>query len=194
MKRTLAFGAVGLLILLSVAQIHGDVARPKESPSPAAGKVVFHTSLSVVPDSKASEARLQISQETLGYIRAALANQPTNESLTRRIAHSPTRTILAGLFLFLSVSFGGVWLVRSGQSRVHKTVAGFLLCVAVLGAAAIITRANAGPPGYVRWVDLPKKLSEGQPTYGTVDIEIMPEGDGMKLIVPLRKQKNPGEE
>jgi hypothetical protein len=42
---------------------------------------------------------------------------------------------------------------------------------------------------------LPKALSEGRSTSGGLDIEIIPEGYGMKLLVPIRKtEKSKGEE
>jgi hypothetical protein len=190
MKRMLSFCAVAM-VLASATLIYGDIARPKSSP--VDGKTVFHTGLTVVPDANRYEARLQISQETLNYLRAAVNNSALNESPLQRIAHSSTRTIIAGLFLFLSVSFAGVWLVRSGHSMSQKAVAAIVLAVAVFGAAAIITHANAGPPGYLRWANLPQALTEGRATSGGLDIEIVPDGNGMKLIVPLRNPKKPGE-
>ena len=73
-----------------------------------------------------------------------------------------------------------------------------MLVVAVIGAAAIITRGNAGPPGSYRWRNLPQALAEGKATAGGVDIEIIPDdarasGANMRLIIPLKKS-NPGEE
>jgi hypothetical protein len=196
MKQLFLCGAAALVVLAAAAQINADIARPKSSPSPAKeGKIILHTGLSVVPDANVYEARLQISQESLKDLREALASANVGSSMSRRIALSSTRTIVAGLFLFLSVSFAGVWLARSGPRRSHKAIAVVLLGVAVLSAAAIITRANAGPPGYVRWAGLPKALSEGRSTSGGLDIEIIPEGYGMKLLVPIRKtEKSKGEE
>ena len=196
MKRMFIFCAASLFVLTTAVYAFADIARPKSSPSPEKeGKVVFHTGLTIVPDAKGSEARLQISQEGLQSLREALATVPANQSMIQRLAHSSTRTIMAGMFLFLSVSFAGVWLVRSGQRRSHKAIAAVLLCAAVIGAATIITRANAGTPGYYRWAGLPQALTEGRATSGGLDIEIVPEGGGMKLIVPLRKVKKPnGEE
>ena len=108
-----------------------------------------------MPSSDVYEAKLQISQESLKYLRDALASgQVSNPSLGQRIAQSSTRTIVAGLFLFFSVSFAGVWLARSATRRSHKAIAAVLLGVTVISAAAIITNANAGPPGYVRWAGL----------------------------------------
>ncbi len=184
-KRMLRFCALGLLLVTSMPA-YADIARP--TPSPQKPKIVLHTSLVVVPDSKANEARLQISQSSLKELRAALANIPTSESMAQSVAHSSTRTAIAGLFLFLSLSFAGVWLARSVRTRSQKAVAALLIGAAVIGAAAIITRANAGPPSSYFWRKLPQNLSKGNPTYGSVDIEIVPDphdGQGMKLIVPI---------
>jgi hypothetical protein len=167
-----------------------DIARPKP---PEKGKLVYHSGLQIIPDANASEARLQISQDTLKSIRAALADVHTTPTLTERIAHSSPRTIIAGVLLFMSLSLGGVWLARSANRRGQRVVAAALLVMATLGAAAIITRGNAGPPGYYAWKNLPQDLAAGRPTQGGVDIEIIPEGSGIKLIVPL-KNKPTGDE
>ncbi len=194
MKRTLILSTAICALLASTIYAFGDIARPKVSPSPEEGKIVFHTSLLVTSDSKAYEARLQISQETLKRIREATANASVNESLTQRIVHSSARTMMAGVFMFLAVSFAGVWLARSSQRRGRKAVAAVLLSAFALGAGAIIVRANAGPPGYLRWQGLPQNLTKGRPTGGGLQIEIVPGDDGMKLIVPLKKEEKPGEE
>ena len=194
MKRTVVLCAAALLLIASAVFAFGDLARPKTTPTPEAGKIIFHTGLQVVPDSKAYEARLQISQETLQRIREATANTSANQSMTQRLMHSSTRTMMAGLFMFMAVSFAGVWLARSGQRRNHKIAAALVLGIAVLGATAIIVRANAGPPGYYYWQKLPENLSKGESTRGGLDIEIVPGDSGIKLIVPMRNTKKPGEE
>ena len=188
MKR---FFSLCILCLLLATALHAnaDIARPK--PSPEKPRIVLHTSLTIVPDSKAYEGRLQISQSSLQELRAALANTPANESMAQSIAHSSSRTILAGVFMFLSLSFAGVWLARSVQTSGQKMVAALLMGTAVVGAAAIIARANAGPPGSYLWRKLPQNLSKGTSTYGGIDIEIVPdsnEGSGMKLIIPTRPE------
>jgi len=188
MKKSLSL-CVLCLLLLTVASANADIARPKSSPETP--KIVLHTSLTIVPDNKAYEGRLQISQSSVKELRSALANTPGNESMAQSIAHSSTRTMLAGLFMFLSLSFAGVWLARSVQSRGQKVVATLLMGTAVIGAAAIIAHANAGPPGSYRWRKLPQNLSKGTPTYGGIDIEIVPDpndGSGMKLIIPTRPE------
>jgi hypothetical protein len=188
MRRILFFCATALL-LATATTAQADIARPKPSPSPAEPRVVLHTRLAIVPDSKAYEARLQISQSDLQELRAALNNMPGNESMAQRVTHSSTRTIIAGLFMFLSLSFAGIWLARSVQSRGQKAIAAMLIGTAVICAGAIITQANAGPPGSYYWRKLPQNLSKGTPTNGGVDIMVVPDGSdgsGMKLVIPTR--------
>jgi len=192
MKRILILGAAICALLTAALFAFGDIARPK--PTPAEGKRVLYTGITVMPDAKASEARLQISRATLKSIQDALANSGGEESMTQRVMHSSTHTIMAGLFMFLAVSFGGVWLARSGQRRNHKAIGAVLLAAFVFGTATVIVRANAGPPGYVRWANLPQALKDGKATNGGLEIEIVPGDEYMKLIIPLRNTAKPGEE
>jgi hypothetical protein len=185
MKRMPAFCAL-CFVLAAGGNTYADIARP--SPSPEQPKIIFHTSMTVIPDKKAREARLQISQDSLNELKAALANTSADNSMRQRIANSPTRTVIAGLCLFLSLSIGGIWLMRSAQPRGQKAVALLLLGVAVVGGAAIITQANAGPPPSYQWRNLSQNLNANKPTYASVDIEILPEGYGMKLVVPVKNQ------
>lgn len=187
MNRILTLFAPALLLATAITA-QADIAKPKQSPTPQESRVVFHTRLAIVPDAKAYEARLQISESDLKELRAALGNFPGNETVAQRVTRSSTRTIIAGLFMFLSLSFAGVWLARSVQTRGQKVITAMLLGTAVIGAAAIITQANAGPPGSYYWRKLPQNLSKGMSTGGGVDIMVVPDGSdgsGMKLIIPI---------
>ena len=193
MKRTLILSMAICALLASAIYAFGDIARPK--PTPVQGKTVLYTGLTVVTDPKASEARLQISQETLKHIQEGAGSNGGTESVTQRVMHSSTKTIMAGLFMFLAVSFAGVWFARSSQRRNHKAIAAVLLMAAVFGIGTVIVRANAGPPGYIRWQNLPQALKDGKPTSGGVNIEIVPGDESqIKLIIPLRNTPKPGEE
>ena len=116
------------------------------------------------------------------------------------IAQSPTRTIVAGLLLFLSVSFAGVWLARaSAAGRARKAIVAGIVVVAVLGVAAIITRGNAGPPpGYYSWMKLSKNFAQGRATSGDLVIEVVPDepnrAPGVKLLVPYNPKQSGDEE
>lgn len=190
MKRSFLMLSLSALLLATAMTVFADIARPKPSVSPGSEpKHVMNTGLQIVPDSKVYQAHLQISQSALTELRDALNAGATNRSFTGRLAHSSASTIVAGLFMFMSISFAGVWFVRSGsRSRGQKAAAAVLISVAVLGAATIITRGNAGPPpGYV-WRNLPKNLSAGQATNGGVIVEIVADGGtAIKLIVPVKQ-------
>ncbi|HSB26635.1 MAG TPA: hypothetical protein VLE19_02220 [Pyrinomonadaceae bacterium] len=199
-----ALQIIGCLIVLtlSVVMVRADIAKPKATPQQTENKIVY-TSLEIVPDPKAGEARLQIRQSSLNELRAALEGTQNNMALAASITRSSTRTIIAGLLLFLSVSFGGVWLARASRSGVglgrgQKALAIGLIAVATLGAAAIITRGNAGPPPGYRWRNLATDLAAGKSTTGPLMIELVPDDpnsrSGLKLIVPLKKQNATGEE
>ncbi len=168
-----------------------DIARSKPSPNPNTAS--FHTYMEIVPDVKAYQMRLQMSQDTFNALRAGLMDAPKNPTISQWISQSSSRTITAGIFLFLSVSIGGLLVIRS-QQRSRRIAAALVIGAALVGAGTIITQANAGPPGYVRWQRLPQALSEGRATQGDVDIEIVPEGRGIKLIVPLRNVGKPKNE
>ena len=194
MKKTLiSMAAVGAL-LLSFVFAFGDIARPKPTtPTEPKGQIVLHSGLTITSDSKTWDARLQIPAETLKAINEAAQRKDGSASLMQSITHSSTRTMMAGLFMFLAVSFAGVWLARSHQRRHVKAIAAVLVIAFAFGAATVIVRANAGPPGYVRWQNLPQALKDGRETSAGVDVEIGP-GDGeIKLIIPLRKTNRPGE-
>ena len=192
MKRTLILSAAICALLAAAIFAFADIARPK--PSPAESKTVFYTGLTIVPDAQTGRARLQISQTTLERIKNAAANNGGAPSVVQSVMHSSTRTIMGGLFMFLAVSFAGVWLARSSQRRNHKAVATVLLVAIVFGIATVVVRANAGPPQYLRWWNLSQALKDGKATTGPLDVEIVPGDEDLKLIIPLRKTNRPGEE
>jgi hypothetical protein len=200
--KTLQLVSCVVVFALSVVLIRADIAKPKASPQQTENKILY-TSIQIIPDAKAQNAELQIRQSQLKELLTAVNGTNSNAVLASSITQSSTRTIIAGFLLFLSVSFAGVWLARasragSGLGTGQKVVVLVLVAVATLGAAAIITRGNAGPPPSYRWRNLPTALSSGQSTAGPVILEIVPDDPngptGMKLIIPLKKQNANGEE
>ena len=189
MKRTLIATAAVLALLASALYAFGDSARPKTTPKP-----LLYSGLTITSDPKAFEARLIISEDTLKTLREAGARNGGEAALSQQIMHSSSRTIMAGLFMFLAISFAGIWLARSGQRRNTKAIAAVLLVGVILGIGTIIVRANAGPPGYIRYQNLPQNLKDGKATSGGVSIEVVPGHDNLQLIIPMRKSSNPGEE
>jgi len=185
------------VLLVTVSIANADVAKPK--PPQKSAREVLHTTLEIAPDATVYEAKLQISQSDFKILRAALDGDSGSSPVVGSIAFSAPRTIIAGLLMFLAMSVAGVMIARSSSfGRTQKTVGAALLVVIVLGAAAIITRGNAGPPPSWRWHNLPQALAEGKPTIGGVDVEIVPDnqlnGRTMRLVIPLKKAVTPGEE
>ena len=186
------------LVLLVTLPVKADVPKPK-TPDKAAAKQVLRTGLEIVPDPKVYEAKLQIGQSDFNVLRASLEGNGGSSPVVGGIAFSAPRTIVAGLLMFMALSVAGVLIARSSSvGRAQKTVGAVLLVAVLLGAAAIITRGNAGPPPSWRWRNLPQALAEGKPTLGGVEVEVVPDdqlnGRMMRLIIPLKKQNSPGEE
>ena len=192
MKPLLSFACLLFVAVISTQAANADIAKPRPAEQPS--KVVLRRNLEIVPDGKVYQARLQLTQSDLQELRAAL-DGAGNTTVAASIAQSPVRTIVAGLLLFLSVSFAGVWLARnSSAGRARKAIAVGVLVVAVLGAAAIITRGNAGPPpGYLNWVRLSKNFAQGRATSGEMVIEIVADEPnrtpGVKLLIPYNPQR-----
>src|SRR4030095_9659248 len=122
MKAILFICSLSLLFLTSTTIVDADLAKPKQSPTTNQNRVVLHTSLEIAPDSKLYEARLQIPQSQLNDLRAALDSAAGNTTIAASVTGNPTRTIIAGSLLFLSLSFAGVWLARSRNSRMRKAI------------------------------------------------------------------------
>ena len=189
MKRTLIATAAVVALLASALYAFGDIARPKPTP-----KALLYSGLTITSDPKAFEARLVISEDTLKNLQEAGARNGGEAALSQQIMHSSSRTIMAGVFMFLAISFAGIWFARSGQSRNTKAIAAVILVGLSFGVGTIIVRANAGPPGYIRWQNLPQNLKDGKDTAGGVSIEVVPGHDNMQLIIPMRRSSKPGEE
>lgn len=197
MKTLLLPACLLVLTAFAVVSVNADIAKP---PKPVEPKVVMGRRLEIVPDAKVWQARLQISQSDFQELRAAVNGASgSNTTLAANIAQSSTRTIVAGVLLFLSVSFAGVWFARrSSATRARKAIAAGVLIVAVLGAAAIITRGNAGPPpGYLSWKDLGKNFQQGKATAGQMMIEVVPDNADnpppIRLLLPTKPKDGPAE-
>jgi hypothetical protein len=109
MKTTATLTSLVLLIICTATLVRADIARPEPKPTPPnPGSRVLNIKLEVV----------------------------TTQSFGQRIAGSSTNTIVAGLFLFMSISFGGVWLARSsGKANISRVVALVTSLVFAVGIA-----------------------------------------------------------
>ena len=198
MKTMLFLACLLALSAFAVVSVSADIAKPAKPVEP---KVVLGRRLEIVPDAKVWQARLQISQSDFQELRAAVnGGTGSNTTIAANIAQSSTRTIVAGVLLFLSVSFAGVWVARrSSATRARKAIAAGVVVMAVLGIAAIITRGNAGPPpGYLSWQNLGKNMQQGKATAGQMMIEVVPDNADnpppIRLLLPTKPKDGPADE
>jgi hypothetical protein len=198
MKTLLFLACFFALSAFAVVSVNADIAKP---PKPVETKVVMGRRLEIVPDAKAWQARLQISQSDFQELRTAVNGATgSNTTMAANIAQSSPRTIVAGVLLFLSVSFAGVWLARrSSATRARKAIAAGVVVIALVGVAAIITHGNAGPPpGYLSWKDLGKNIQQGKATAGQMMIEVVPDNADnpppIRLLLPTKPKDGPADE
>ena len=198
MKPLLTIACLVLLLTTALA-VNADIARPRPAPSQSNNKTTV-SNLQIVPDAEARIARLQVRQSDLKELLVALDGTTPGKPIAASITQSGPRTIIAGLLLFASLSVAGVWFARSARSgfgKGHKAAVIAVIVMVTIGAAAIITRGNAGPPPSYAWRNLPTALAEGRAVSGQVVIEVVPDDQlsgGMKLTIPLRKKNANGEE
>ena len=187
MKRILISTAGVLSLAISAICIFADDGSPQTSVAPES-KTVAYSRLTIVADNKPWDATLQISEGALKRLQEGAARRGDSTSLTQSITHSSTRTMMAGLFMFLAISFGGVWFARSGKTQNVKSIAAVLVVASIFALATVMVRANAGPTGYIYWHNLPQSLKDGKETSGGLNIQIVPGDDSeMKLLIPLRR-------
>ncbi len=143
--------------------------------------------MSIESRNDATEARLQIPRNVLRQLRAEMDRDDAFDAAATNSPLRPAQTIIAGVFLSLSLAFAGVLIART-RSRAAKQAAAVALCIfAATGALAIKTLANAGPPE-PRTLDagsLKRATTPDEELKGLIRVEIMPEGNSVKLIVPV---------
>lgn len=139
--------------------------------------------MSIESRKDAAEARLQISQSVLRQLRAEFERDAASDASA---STSRTQTIIAGVFLSLSLAFAGVFVVRSRSRATKQIAAGALVVVAFAGALAFKAFANIRPMDR-RPADagsLTRATTPEEELNGVVRMEIVPDGHVIKLIVP----------
>jgi hypothetical protein len=138
----------------------------------------------------ATEARLQISQSVLRELRAEFERDAASGAAGASAGSSQqTQTIIAGVFLSLSLAFAGVFVARSRSRATKQAVVGVLVVFAVAGALAFKALANARPlePRIVDAGTLPHATTPDEQLNGVVRMEVVPDGRVIRLIVPAAK-------
>ena len=194
MKRIIC---ISILTFMAAAVSFADIPRPEKSPRNG-NKKGIEANMSIRLDSNAKEARLLIPKSELKQLRAQLDEMDDDSDNTAAVtSFGRTQTIVSGIFLSLSLVFGGIWFVRSGKvsPRTGKAlVIGALM--SGIGSAATLVYANAGPPAEARSIT-GKMFSQSVHIYkfgyGRVKLEAKPEsgGDSVELIVPDPKDEKP---
>jgi hypothetical protein len=184
------------LLLAAASPAFADIALPKQ-PKHNNNEVrrdLPHSRMTIERVEGLREARLQIPRSqvqelnALAGIEAGGAQGATFKSAT---------TIVGGLFISLAVVLTGLLLARSRRGlRVGRAAAVVALCVCAAGVTAVVTYANAPPPGGYRAQD-PGTLIRavaGAPLVGSIRVEVVEEGTEIKLLVPARARTNKGDE
>ena len=142
----------------------------KRDNTPAAAPLV------VVLDDGVQQPRLEIPRKVLSNLKAAADGQ--DEDTRRAEALPRLHTIIAGVALSLSLTLGGLWLVRS---RRRFSGAALLVAALALTAAGSVLGANvpAPPP--------PPSVPAGIPLADKATVQVVDEGDAIRLVAS-RKQ------
>ena len=141
------------ILLLAAMGVFSDIPRPEKPSKPVPKPKSVNTSMTILLDRNATEARLLIPKSQIKQLRAELEQlddeSDNNAAVTG--SFSRTQTIVSGMFLSLAFVFGGFWFIRSGKVATKTGKALMVIAVvAGIGSAATIVYANAGPPPAAR--------------------------------------------
>jgi hypothetical protein len=190
MKKML-FAAV-MAALLSVA-VFADIAPgPGKSPNRVKKPVVVDTQMDIRLDGTATEARLLVPASQIKQLRAeleALDNGADTAAFGGADSTLKVQTVISALFLSLAFVFGGLWLAKNRRFAIKAKAFGAVALLSVIGSAATLVYANAGPPAEARSIT-GKMFSQSMHIYGfgwgKVKLELTNE-NRIQLIVPNPK-------
>ncbi|MDQ1523575.1 MAG: hypothetical protein QOE47_1499 [Pyrinomonadaceae bacterium] len=168
-----------------------DISAPEPMPTPTPQKVRRAVSLPaarmlIESRTDATEARLQIPQNVLRQLRAELEREDASVASSATDWLRPTQTIVAGVFLSLSLAFAGVFVARTRSRGARQAAAVALFVFAASGALAFKTLANARPPE-PRLLDagsLRRATTPDAELNGVIRVEVVDDPNVFKLIVP----------
>lgn len=188
--------ALAALVLMATTTLaFADIANPSGNNRKTSSDSNLKTQMRVETDEKAKEAKLVIPREIFQQMKAQLdGNGSQNAAATTRFFNmSGAQTIVSGIFLSLAFAFGGVWLMRTrkGADKLTGATALGAAVILVCGLTATIAYANAGPPPVARSLTSNILIPELQwwGAYGQVKVEIVEEGDEIRLVLPRTKLK-----
>ncbi|MBD0372052.1 MAG: hypothetical protein ICV60_14520 [Pyrinomonadaceae bacterium] len=187
--------ALAALMLLSTTTLaFADIPSP-ESRNRNASKTDLKTIMRIDTDDKVKEAKLVIPRSIWQQMQAQLggsSNPQTTAATARFFNMSSAQTIMSGIFLSLAFTTGGLWLMRSRRraERIPARAVALTLALLLTGVVtAGVAYANAGPPPVARSLTSKILIPELQwwGAGGEVTVEIVEEGNHIKLVIPRRE-------
>lgn len=188
--------ALILFLFAFTASAFADIPSPNKNSKnkPPKSKDV-KIAMNITPDRNVTEATLIIPRSMLKQLVAqADGDDSLNAATTNRFNLTPMQTIMFGMFLSLSVVFGGVWFVRTrSQNRNASRIAIAIAMIALCGAAATAAYANAGPPPVARSITSKILIQDAQyyGVWGEVKVQVSDDARGIQLRVPVPKEDKP---
>lgn len=178
------------LLLAAAAPAFADIALPKK-PSADNNEIrrdLPYAHMTIERVEGLREARLQIPRARLKELKVAAGIEAGG---AQSASFKSAGTVVGGIFISLAVVLTGLLLVRSRRGlRVGRAAAAVVLCVCAAGAAAVVTYANVAPPPGIRPQDPGSlvKAVTGAPLSGSIRVEVVEEGNEIKLLVPARAE------
>jgi len=188
MKIERVFILVAAVLVLTVVGL-ADIPRPDRTPSPKKQAKSVDTTMEILLDGEAKEARLIIPKSQVSKLRAALDEMDGGgEPMAVASTSSRTQTIVSGLFLSLALVVGGVWFVRSGKvsSTAAKTAIVLAVTAGLLSTASLVY-GDIAPPTEARSITgkmFSQYVHELKQGSGKIKLEVSSTARSVQLIVP----------
>jgi hypothetical protein len=198
MRHFRTFAAATLLLLVVASPALADIAPPDrkvERPDAIRTDLPFGR-MTIESVEGLREARLQVPRDILAKLAPAPSSAAGLLDGDQPGAFRNVSTVVAGLFLSLSLVLAGLLLVRSRRRVAGRAIAAALVCVVAAAAAVVAAYANAAPPPRLRVQDpgTLRKAVSGKPLAGSVRVEVVDVGSDIKLLVPARDSKGDDDE
>jgi hypothetical protein len=184
---------VAFLLLLATppAAVRADVPALSFEPRPdpitsrvkaEAERLKRQAPLVITVEENAETARLLIPRKLVRAWQHASLVRPRDSAVASGRSWSRAM-VVAGLGLAVALTLGGLWLTGRWPRGASRGAALLLLAVVALGLAGALVRANAPPPRDLYLYDR-RPVPEPLRLKGKVEIEVVPQGDAIHLIVP----------
>jgi len=178
-----------MLLIIGFMSIFADIPSPnsnrvRRQPRPTP------VNMKIQPAESASDAKLVIPRNILQQLRASLDDTDQQDAASVISNNNNSRTIIAGIFMSISLAFGGVWLMRRGATS--GRLVGTAAVIVLIGASGIATGIALGnaPPYFPR--SLTSKILTPELQWsgasGKVTVEVVADGDQITLVLPKVKE------